>query len=303
MGTPDFAISSLEALLEHHEVVAVVSQPDKPKGRGKKIVPTPVKQVAIDKGITKIYQPEKIRDKEFIKILKELDADVFVVVAYGQILSQEVLDSAKICCINVHGSLLPKYRGAAPIQWAVINGEKKTGVTIMYMEKGLDCGDILLKDEIVIEKSDTYETLYDKMKTVGANALIKALDMLEKGKLLPEKQDDSQSTYAPMITKEMGHINFGETSKNIINLIRGLNPIPSAYTIYKGEKIKILEAYEIPFERGDVGEIVDIQKDGFVVKTKDSAIVVTVMHKVNSKKMKTVDYLKGNSIEKNIVLC
>ena len=176
MGTPDFSVESLKRLKEKHNVVAVVSQPDKPKGRGKKLVNTPVKQFALDNGIEKIYQPEKIKDEEVIKILKNLDADLFVVVAYGQLLSEQVLNIPKYGCINVHGSLLPKYRGAAPIQWSIINGEEKTGVTIQYMEKGMDSGDMILKEEIIIEKTETYKTLYDKMSIVGAETLIKQLN-------------------------------------------------------------------------------------------------------------------------------
>lgn len=303
MGTPDFAVESLKNLIKHHNVIGVISQPDKPKGRGKKLVNTPVKQFALDNGITAIYQPEKIKDESFLQTLKDFNADLFVIVAYGQILSEEVLNIPKYGCINVHGSLLPKYRGAAPIQWSIINGEEKTGVTIMYMEKGLDSGDMILKEEILIEKTETYKTLHDKMSVVGANALIKAIDLIEKGKANPEKQNHNDATYAPMITKETGHINWDNTSFNIINLIRGLNPIPMSYTIYKDEPFKILEAEEITGYNGNIGEIVDILKDGFVVKTKDSAVIIKEMQAKGGKKMKTSDYLRGHTIEKHIILC
>lgn len=303
MGTPDFSVESLKKLIENHNVLAVISQPDKPKGRGKKLVNTPVKQFALDNGIEKIYQPEKIKDEEFIKILEDLNADLFVVVAYGQILSEQVLNIPKYGCINVHGSLLPKYRGAAPIQWSIINGEEKTGVTIMYMEKGLDSGDMILKDEIIIEKNETYKTLHDKMSIVGANALIEAIKLIETGKVNAQKQNHDEATYAPMITKEMGHINWENTSKDIINLIRGINPMPMAYTIYKDEIFKVSEAEEILGYEGNVGEIVSIEKDGFVVKTKDSAIIIKEMQAKGGKRMKTSDYLRGHSIEKNIILC
>lgn len=303
MGTPDFAVESLKNLIKHHNVIGVISQPDKPKGRGKKLVNTPVKQFAIDNGIKTIYQPEKIKDESFLQTLKDFNADLFVVVAYGQILSEDVLNIPKYGCINVHGSLLPKYRGAAPIQWSIINGEEKTGVTIMYMEKGLDSGDMILKEEILIEKTETYKTLHDKMSVVGANALIKAIDLIEKGQVNPEKQNHDEATYAPMITKETGHINWNNTSFNIINLIRGLNPIPMAYTIYKDEPFKILEAEEITGYEGNVGEIVDILKDGFVVKTKNSAVIIKEMQAKGGKKMKTSDYLRGHTIEKHIILC
>ncbi len=303
MGTPDFSVESLKRLKEKHNVVAVVSQPDKPKGRGKKLVNTPVKQFALDNGIEKIYQPEKIKDEEVIKILKNLDADLFVVVAYGQLLSEQVLNIPKYGCINVHGSLLPKYRGAAPIQWSIINGEEKTGVTIQYMEKGMDSGDMILKEEIIIEKTETYKTLYDKMSIVGAEALIKAIELIETGNVNAEKQNHDEATYAPMIYKEMGHIDWNNSSKDIINLIRGINPIPMAYSIYKDEVFKISEAEEVSGYSGNIGEIVDVQKDGFIVKTKDSAIIIKEMQAKGGKRMKTSDYLRGHSIEKGTILC
>ncbi|WP_317368070.1 methionyl-tRNA formyltransferase [uncultured Tyzzerella sp.] len=303
MGTPDFAVESLKKLIENHNVIAVISQPDKPKGRGKKLFNTPVKQFAIDNGIEKIYQPEKARDESFVKELKSLNADLFVVVAYGQILSEEVLNIPKYGCINVHGSLLPKYRGAAPIQWAIINGEEKTGVTIQYMEKGVDTGDMILKEEIVIEKTETYKTLYDKMSVVGAEALIKAIYLIETGNAKPEKQDHDEATFAPMINKEMGHIDWNNNSKDIINLIRGINPMPMAYTVYKDEVFKISEAEEVTGYSGNIGEIVDVQKDGFIVKTKDSAVIIKEMQAKGGKRMKSSDYLRGHSIEKQVILC
>ncbi len=303
MGTPDFAVETLKKLIEKHNVIAVISQPDKPKGRGKKLVHTPVKQFALDNGIEKIYQPEKIRDENFVKELESLNADLFVVVAYGQILPESVLNIPKYSCINVHGSLLPKYRGAAPIQWSIINGEEKTGVTIMYMEKGMDTGDMILKEEIIIEPTETYKTLHDKMSIVGADALIKTLDLIESGSVTPEKQNDEEATYAPMITKEMGHIDWNNSSKDIINLIRGINPMPMAYTIYKDETFKISQAEEILGYDGNIGEIVDVTKDGFIVKTKDSSIIIKEMQAKGGKRMKTSDYLRGHTIEKNIILC
>ena len=303
MGTPDLAVESLKELIKNHNVLAVISQPDKPKGRGKKLVNTPVRQFALDNGIEKIYQPEKIKDEEIIKQLESLNADLFVVVAYGQILSEKVLNIPKYGCINVHGSLLPKYRGAAPIQWSIINGEEKTGVTIMYMEKGLDSGDMILKEEIDIDKKETYKTLHDKMSIVGARALIKAIEFIETGKVDAKKQDHSQATYAPMITKEMGHINWDNTSKDIINLIRGINPMPMAYTIYKDEIFKVSEAEEVLGYDGKIGEIVSIEKEGFVVKTKDTSVIIKEMQAKGGKRMKTSDYLRGHSIEKNIILC
>ena len=302
MGTPDFAVETLKKLIEKHNVIAVISQPDKPKGRGKKLVHTPVKQFALDNGIEKIYQPEKIRDENFVKELESLNADLFVVVAYGQILPESVLNIPKYSCINVHGSLLPKYRGAAPIQWSIINGEEKTGVTIMYMEKGMDTGDMILKEEIIIEPTETYKTLHDKMSIVGADALIKTLDLIESGSVTPEKQNDEEATYAPMITKEMGHIDWNNSSKDIINLIRGINPMPMAYTIYKDETFKISQAEEILGYDGNIGEIVDVTKDGFIVKTKDSSIIIKEMQAKGGKRMKASDYIRGDTTEKNIIL-
>lgn len=304
MGTPDFAVPTLEMLIKEHNVIAVVSQPDKPKGRGKKLVNTPVKEFALQNGIENIYQPEKLKDDvEVIEKLKELNADLFIVVAYGQILSQEVLDIPKYGCINVHGSLLPKYRGAAPIQWSIINGEEKTGVTIMYMEKGLDSGDMILKSEIPITKTMTYKDLHDEMSIVGAKALIDALKLIEKGEQKREKQNHDLATYAPMITKETGHINWNESSKNIINLIRGINPIPMAYTIYKEEPMKIGMAEEVFGYDGQIGQIVAIEKRGFIVKTSDTALLITEMQVKGGKKMKTEDYLRGHTIDKDVILC
>ncbi len=232
MGTPDFAVPALSALIEKHEVVAVVSQPDKPKGRGKHLVPTPVKEEALKHNIP-VYQPEKIKSDDAVELICGIEADIIVVAAYGQILPVSILESKKYGCINIHGSLLPKYRGAAPIQWAVIDGEKKSGVTIMYMEKGLDCGDMILKKEVPIEAEDTYGTLYDKISSVGSRAVLEAMDMLEQGTAKPEKQEDSLSTYAKKIEKEMGLIDWNKPTQDIINLIRGFNPMPGAYTFMK----------------------------------------------------------------------
>lgn len=302
MGTPNFAVISLEALIQEHEIVAVVTQPDKPKGRGKKLIYTEVKQFAVDKGIEKIYQPQKVRESEIVQKLKELNADIFIVVAYGQILSQEVIDIPRFGCINVHGSLLPKYRGAAPIQWAIINGDMKTGVTIMYMEKALDSGDMILKVPMDIEENETFGTLYDKMKDIGASALLKALESIENNTINAQKQDHTKATLAPMITKELEHINWNDKAENIVNLIRGLNPVPIAHTIYKDERLKILEAKTCICITGKVGQIVEITKEGFIVRCKDKGLLVTKVQSKNGKKMNTSDYLRGNNIEINTIL-
>ena len=303
MGTPDFAVKTLEKLISKHNVLAVVSQPDRAKGRGNKLTNTPVKQFAIQNGIKNILQPQNIKEEEVFNTLKAFNADLFVVVAYGQILPENVLNLPRYGCINVHGSLLPKYRGAAPIQWAIINGEQKTGVTIMYMEKGLDCGDIILKKEIEIQKDETYKSLYARMALIGADTLIDAIELIKNKSFKPEKQDDIKATYAPMIQKETGHINWNNNSKDIINLIRGLNDIPAAYTIYKEEVFKIFLAKEVDGYKGNNGEIVDIiPKEGFVVKTNDTAILIKEMQAKGGKRMNTQDYLRGHNIEKGIVL-
>lgn len=302
MGTPEFAVPTLEKLIEKHEVVAVVSQPDKPKGRGKKILFTPIKEVAVKNNIP-VYQPIKLRDEEFVKQLKKIEADLFVVVAYGQILPESVLSMPKYGCVNVHGSLLPKYRGAAPIQWSIIEGEKVTGITIMYMAKKLDAGDMILKKEVIIKDNDTYGTLHDKMSLVGSDALLEAIDLIQNGKAERIKQDDSLSTYAEMIKKETGLIQWNKSSKDIINLIRGLNPAPCAYTFYDSQMFKIFSAQEVNFDKGCCGEIIDVNiKQGFVVKTGDSAVLIKEIQAKGGKRMSCADYIRGHEIKKGIIL-
>lgn len=303
MGTPDFAVPVLEALVEKHNVTAVISQPDKPKGRGKKMKPTPVKEAAEKYGIP-VYQPEKIKDEKFVELLKGIDADIFVVVAYGQILSQEILDIPKYGCINVHGSLLPKYRGAAPIQWSVINGEKETGVTIMYMVKALDSGDMILKRKMEITDDDTYETLHNRMSYVGADALIEAIELIEKGDVNAEKQEDSLATTAPMIKKDMGKIHWSRNSEEIRNKIRGFNPVPGAYTEYEGEILKIFKADIVEgYEKGEAGEILSVdKKKGFIVKTGNGALLIREVQAKGGKKMNCADYLRGHSVEEGKIL-
>lgn len=303
MGTPDFAVPVLEALVEKHNVTAVISQPDKPKGRGKKMKPTPVKEAAEKYGIP-VYQPEKIKDEKFVELLKGIDADIFVVVAYGQILSQEILDIPKYGCINVHGSLLPKYRGAAPIQWSVINGEKETGVTIMYMVKALDSGDMILKRKMEITDDDTYETLHNRMAYVGADALIEAIELIEKGDVNAEKQEDSLATTAPMIKKDMGKIHWSRNSEEIRNKIRGFNPVPGAYTEYEGEILKIFKAdIAEGYEKGEAGEILSVdKKKGFIVKTGNGALLIREVQAKGGKKMNCADYLRGHSVEEGKIL-
>ncbi len=302
MGTPDFAVPTLEKLIEKHDVVCVVTQPDKPKGRGKKMMFPPVKEAAIAAGIP-VLQPQKIKDEESIAELKKYEADLFVVVAYGQILPEAILNMPKFGCINVHGSLLPKYRGAAPIQWAVIDGEKVTGVTIMYMEKGLDTGDMILKKEIPLDENETYGSLHDKMAPIGADALIEAVELIESGKAKPEKQDNSLSTYAKKIEKGFGQIDWNKNSDEILHLVRGLNPMPCAYTILNGEVFKIWNGEEVESVDGAVGEVVEVNsKKGFVVKTGNSAILVTEVQAKGGKRMGCADYMRGHAVEKGTML-
>ncbi len=252
MGTPEFAIESLNALHEKVELAAIVTQPDRPKGRGHKLQPSPVKEWALNHSI-KVFQPEKIKTEEFLKILEELKPDLIVVVAFGQILSQKILNLPKYGCINVHASLLPRYRGAAPIEWSLINGEKKTGVTTMMMDKGLDTGDMLIKREIEIDNDMILPELHDKLKKLGAEALIETIEKIENGTLERIKQDDSQSNYAPMLTKETGLIDWNKSPRKIHNLIRGL--YGGAYTIIEGQKYKIWRTKL----NGDKLEILEIQ--------------------------------------------
>lgn len=299
MGTPEFAVPILERISQEYEVVCVVSQPDKAKGRGKKIQPTPIKELALKIGINNILQPDKINSPEIIEKLKSFNADLFVVVAYGQILTKEILQIPKYCCINVHASLLPKYRGAAPIQWSIINGDLTTGVTIMNMDEGMDTGDILLTKEVSIDNQETYGTLYEKLSYLGANTLIQTIPLIKQNKIVPKKQEDSIATYAPRIFKDMGKINWNNSSKQIINLIRGLNPTPSAFSSYNNEIIKIHSAEEINGYSGENGQIVDIIKNkGIVIKTSDSAILITHLQAKGGKKMSASDYLRGHTLNK-----
>ena len=303
MGTPDFAVPSLEALLTKHEVVLVVTQPDKPKGRGKKMVPTPVKACALEHGIP-VLQPEKVKEPEFVEQLRSYEPDLIAVTAFGQILSEPILEMPKYGCINVHGSLLPKYRGAAPMQWSIIDGEKVTGITTMYMAKGLDSGDMLLKAEVEITDEDTFATIHDKMAVTGANLLLDTLDQLEAGTLERIPQDHDAATYAPMITKETGHIDWSKNRQDIINLIRGLNPVPAAYTIYEEEVLKIFGAVISDVQTDDAanGEIVAVVKKGFVVKCGDGCLLITEVQARGGKRMVTDAYLRGHAMKEGILL-
>lgn len=303
MGTPDFAAEILKKLAEYHNVTAVISQPDKPKGRGNKLQPTPVKEFALSRNIP-VYQPESIKDPEFQKTLKKIEADIYVVAAYGQIIPESVLKIPPLGSINIHASLLPEYRGAAPIQRALMDGRDVTGVTIMYMEKKLDCGDMILKKEVKIEPSDNFGTLHDKLAQEGSKLIIEALKLFEKGKVKAEKQDERLSSYASMIKKETRIIDWSKSSDEIINLIRALNPVPAAFTNYKNDVFKIYEAEKAAKAyEGKCGEIMDIiPQKGFIVKTGSGALLIKVMQSKGGRKMNCSDYMRGHKIEKGIIL-
>lgn len=304
MGTPDFAKESLEAVYNAgYEILAVVTNPDRPKGRGMKMVESPVKEFAREKNL-KIYQPEKVKKNiEFIEEIKKLQPDVICVVAYGKILPKEILEIPKLGCINVHGSLLPKYRGAAPIQWAILNGDKETGITTMYMNEGMDTGDMILKEKVTIGEDETTGELWDRLSKIGGELLVKTLKEIEKGTAPREKQGDDFSI-APMLDKKMAKIDWENKSAiEIKNLVRGLNPIMGAYSFLNGKKIKfwnvaIATNKEIPAEGLKNGTVIlSNPKDGLFIKTKEGIIKVLEIQGENAKRMPIQDFLRGNKIE------
>lgn len=306
MGTPEFAISSLEVLHERgDEVLLVISQTDKPKGRGKKTMPTPVKQKALELGFP-IYQPEKIKSDEVLAKLRSLEPDAIIVTAYGQILSKEVLEVPKYGCINVHASLLPEYRGAAPMQFALMEGRKKTGVTTMMMDEGLDTGDMLDKVEVEIAEGETLATLGRKLAVAGKIALHRTLEKIETSgtKVERQKQEDEKSSYAPLLTKEMGVIPWEKSAEEIDCLIRAVEGWPSATTYYHADKVKIFGVEKTGSKNTgyQCGEIVEVKKDAILVATGDEIVRIDEVQFPNKKRMKVGDYLLGNVIEKGVVL-
>ena len=303
MGTPDFAVGALEALVEAgHEVVAVVTQPDKPKGRGKEMQQTPVKACALKHNI-EVFQPVKIKTPEAVEVLKGYGADLFVVAAFGQILSKEILDMPKFGCVNIHASLLPKYRGAAPIQWAILDGEKETGVTIMQMNEGLDTGDMLTKVIVPIEDTDTGESLFDKLAEAGAKLLIETIPQIEAGTLHPEAQDDSLSTYAKMIKKEMGLIDWKKEAVVLERLVRGMNSWPSAYTHFNGKTLKVWEAgVELKEAKAEPGTVVEVTKNSIKVQTGQDLLVLKQIQLEGKKRMDVASFLLGYKVEVGTVL-
>lgn len=305
MGTPDFAVPSLKALVENgYDVVAAVTQPDKPKGRGNKLAPPEVKQFALEHGIP-VFQPIKLRkNEEFLAELKELSPDLLVTCAYGNIIPQAVLDVPLYGCINVHGSLLPKYRGAAPIQWAIINGDKVTGVTTMMTDIGIDTGDILLKKEVEITDDINAGELFEVLSEVGAKLLIETIELHKLGKLTRTPQVHSEATHTSMLTKETGLIDWNKEANNIHNLVRGVYPWPVAYTLYNGERMRVLkttvENAEDTFN--EVGKIIDVNDKGIHVSAGKGIILIECLQFDGGKAMKVADYLRGHSIEKGIIL-
>lgn len=303
MGTPDFSVPTLEKIIEAgHEVIGVVTQPDKAKGRGKKVVFPPVKETALAHNLP-VYQPRRARDPEFIEEMKTLNPDVMVVVAFGQILPKAILDIPKYGCINVHASLLPKYRGAAPIQWAVIRGEKVSGVTTMQMDVGLDTGDMLLKKEVLLDEEETGGSLHDKLSTLGGDLLIETLEKIEAGDIHPEKQDDSQAgEYARMLDKNLGRIDFSMPAAEIERLIRGLNPWPSAFTSYNGKTMKLWKAKADNCGQGVPGQVIHVDKNSFTVQTGQGTLQILELQMEGKKRMDAGAFLRGCPLETGTML-
>ena len=296
MGTPDFAVASLAALADAgHEICAVVTQPDRPSGRGYKLAPPAVKTAALERGL-QVFQPETLKNEALLPLLEQTRPDAVVVAAYGKLLPQYVLGFPPLGCINVHASLLPKYRGAAPINWAVINGERESGVTIMYMEKGLDTGDMLLAVRTPIADDDTAGTLHDRLAALGADALVHALALLEAGRITPVKQDDSLHTYAPMLSRDDCRLDFRQSAKQVRDRIRGLAPFPGAFMTLDGRQIKVYEAQFAP-GGGEPGRVLYADKErGLVVACADGALRLDTLQPQGKRRMAAKEYLAGHPV-------
>ena len=296
MGTPGFSVGALKALAENgYEIAGVVTQPDKPRGRGKASAMTPVKEAALELGLT-VYQPARVREQSFMDTVRALNPDVIVVSAFGQIIPKALLELPRYGCVNIHASLLPKYRGAAPIQWAVMDGEPVSGVTIMQMDEGLDTGDMLAKTEVPLEPDETGGSLFDKLSQAGARLCVKVLKDLEEGKAVREKQpEESTTAYASMISKKMGEINWKDSAKSIEQLIRGLNPWPSAYTKLQGKTLKLWRARveENQEKEGEPGQIIRVEKEDFYVKTGEGILKIEELQLEGKKRMDTGAFLRG----------
>ena len=310
MGTPDFAVGALEAIIAGHQVEAVVTQPDRPRGRGKEVQITPVKACAMAHEIP-VFQPVRVKEKEAVEVLRSYGADIFVVAAFGQLLSEEILAMPKYGCVNIHASLLPKYRGAGPIQWAIIDGEEKTGVTIMQMDKGLDTGDMLMKTEVVIAPGETGDSLHDKLAAAGAELIVEALPKIERGEITPVRQNEEESCYAKRLDKSMGRIDWQLDAKKLDCLIRGLLSWPGAYTRFRGRNLKIWEEVvtaeaELAAEglelQEDVvhavpGTVVGVKKEAFYVRTGEGILKILAVQPEGKRRMPVKDFLLGYQIK------
>ena len=298
MGTPDFSVPALEALVEGgHEVVAAITQPDKPKGRGKAVLMTPVKEKAMELGIP-VYQPVKVREPEFVEKLRQMEPDAIVVVAFGQILPKSILEIPRYGCVNIHASLLPKYRGAAPIQWAVIDGERESGVTTMFMNEGLDTGDMLEKEAVILDPKETGGSLHDKLSAIGGRLILSTLKGLEDGTLKGTPQTDEGTCYAKMLKKSLGDIDWTMDAAAIERLIRGLNPWPSAYTCLHGKTLKIWDGDVLEREYGvEPGTVAEVAKDRLVVQTGQGSLAIRSLQLEGKKRMDAGDFLRGYAVE------
>ncbi len=308
MGTPDFAVGSLKALVEAgHEIVLVVTQPDREKGRGREVQYTPVKEYALEQNLP-VYQPQKIKTPEAVAYLRGFEADIFVVAAFGQILSQEILDMPKYGCVNVHASLLPKYRGAAPIQWSIINGDDRTGVTIMQMNAGLDTGDILTQCSIPIEADETGDSLFDKLSGLGAQLLADTLPMIEKGEATPIPQDESQATHVKMLDKSMGKLDWFKSALTLEHMVRGLNSWPGAYCSFRGKTLKVWMAKAVSMEQAqemgltvqkdvETGYVAAVTKDAIYVQTGDGLLQLLEVQPESKKRMEVKNFLLGYPVQ------
>lgn len=297
MGTPDFAVSAFKAIVDAgHEVVACFTQPDKAKGRSKALVPTPVKAFAVERDIP-VYQPARLKESENVDIIRRINPDVIVVAAYGQLLPESILNIPKLGCINIHASLLPKYRGAAPIEWAIMDGEKETGVTTMYMAKGLDTGDMIEKKVVPICDDDTGATLTDKLAVCGGELILSTLDRLEAGTVTRIPQDDRLSCYASMLRKDMGELDFSMPAARIERLIRGLQPWPLAHTTINGKGVQILGAKVVPLPEGyKPGQIAGVTKKAFTIACGEDALLITSLKPEGKKVMEAAAFLAGNKL-------
>lgn len=305
MGTPDFAVGSLQALCESgkHEILAVVTQPDRPKGRGNKLLQTPVKEYALAQGLT-VYQPQKVKTPEFVELLHELQPELIVVAAFGQFLSKEILELPKYGCINVHASLLPKYRGAAPIQYAIIKGEKESGVTIMQMDIGMDTGAMLDKVVVPIAENTTMGELHDALREQGATLLLEVIDKIATGTAVAEPQDDAQATYATLLDRSMEHIDWSKTAQEVHNLIRGFNPAPSTFTkLPNGKSLKIWGSKMTgKSSAAAAGTVIETGKHSFFVACGEGVLEITEVQPESKKRMPAQVFLNGRGVQEGDLL-